>query len=179
MGSHIIDFYEDDASYANLLLGYIDPALRAGDACIVGATKTHRDALETQLKARGLYDHDHDRVVAGTGSYLALDMNELLSKFMVDGWPDEQRFADLAGGLIEQAAKQGNGRVRIFGEGVGMLFAGGKPEAAIRLEELWNQLSKTHSFSAICSYPARVLSMEQHRMAIHATCNEHSGVCLR
>jgi hypothetical protein len=177
MGSHIIDFYEDDASYASLLLSYIDPALRAGDACIVGATQLHRDDLEAQLKARGLYDDGH--VIAGSGSYLALDIDEMLSKFMVGGWPDAESFAAFIGGLIEQAAKRSNGRVLIFGEGVGMLFDGGKTEAAIRLEQLWNQLAMTHSFWAMCSYPARVLSMEQHRMSIHAACHEHSGICLR
>jgi hypothetical protein len=176
MDSHIIDFYEDDASYGDLLLCHIDPALRAGEACVVLATKPHRESLEAQLTARGLYANG---VVASVpGAYIALDMKEVLAMFMVDGWPDEQRFVAMAGGLVEQAAKLGNGRARIFGEGVGMLFEDGKHEAAIRLEQLWNQLSATHSFTAICSYPARLLGVEQHRMSIHATCNEHSGICL-
>jgi len=36
---------------------------------------------------------------------------------------------------------------------VALLWAEGKPEAAIRLEELWDDLAQTHSFDLRCAYP--------------------------
>jgi signal transduction histidine kinase len=35
---------------------------------------------------------------------------------------------------------------------VNLLWTDGNPEAAIRLEELWNDLASTHSFSLLCTY---------------------------
>lgn len=176
MGSHIVQFYEDDASIANLWLSFIDTGLRAGDSCVVLATKPHRDSLEAQLRAHGIYHNG--ATVSSSGSYVALDAAEILAQFMVDGWPAEKRFANVLGGILKQAAKDGNGRVRIFGEMSRLLFDRGKPEATIRLEKLHNQLFKTHSFSLICPYSARALSMEQHRKSLHAICKEHAGICL-
>lgn len=175
MDSHIIQFYKDDKSYAELLLAFIEPGLQAGDSCVMWAAQAHRDILEVQLKARGLVNNG--AVVSAPGSYLAVDIDESFAKIMVNGWPDEERFADFARGLVDQAAKRGNGRVRIFGEGAGALFDCGEGDAGIRLEQFWNQLPVTQLISLCCSYPARVLAVEHHRALLHATCNEHTGVC--
>jgi hypothetical protein len=176
MDSHIIQFYEDDASYADLVLAFIGPGLRAGDSCILWATQTHRTFLEGRLKACGLVDNG--AVVSAPGSYLTADIDETFATFMVNGWPDEKRFTDFAHELVDQAAKRGNGYVRILGEGAGVLFDRGERDAGIRLEQLWNQLLVTHRLSLCCSYPAWVLDVERHRAPIHATCREHTGVCI-
>jgi len=177
MDSHIVHFYEDDdAAFSNLLLSFIDPYLRRGDACLVISTMPHRAALEAGLRARGICGESAELRVCGT--YAALDAAEILAQFMVDDSPDERRFSKVVGSIIERAAENGNGRVRLFGEMVGLLFARGKPEAAIHLERLWNRIAQTHSFSLICSYPARALSMAQYRNALHLICAEHSGTGL-
>ena len=49
------------------------------------------------------------------------------------------------------ASKQG--RIAVFGELVALLWADGKPPEAIRVEQLWNDLAKSHSFSLLCAYP--------------------------
>jgi hypothetical protein len=80
------------------------------------------------------------------GQYASLDAAATLSQFMVDGEPSPGRFTEIVGSIIARAAN-GRRRVRIFGEMVALLWADGNWAAAIRLEALWNDLARTHSFS--------------------------------
>ena len=75
---------------------------------------------------------------------------------MVNGVPDPVRFSSSLGVLIEAATKvvdTERPRVAIFGECVGVLFAEGKPNAAINLEKIGNDLVKTHNVDILCAYP--------------------------
>jgi KaiC/GvpD/RAD55 family RecA-like ATPase len=62
---------------------FIGAGLRAGDACIVIATKPHRESLEERLK------RDRLEVAAARvrGQYVSIDAATTLAKFMVDGEP--------------------------------------------------------------------------------------------
>ena len=81
---------------------------------------------------------------------------------MVDGVPDQQRFHSNVGLLIRQAAARGQ-PVRIFGEMVAVLATMGRMDAAIRLEELWNELSRQEDFALFCGYPAAAFRSD-HRL---------------
>src|SRR5437870_10889858 len=59
---------------------------------------------------------------------------------------------------------------------VALLWAAGKRDAAIRLEELWNDLAQTHAFSLRCAYPMADFHREEHSAAFRAICEQHSGV---
>ena len=71
---------------------------------------------------------------------------------MVDGSPERERFNEVMGGVLPSVS-DGRSRVRAFGEMVALLWAEGNLQRAIRLEELWNDLQKAHSFSLFCAYP--------------------------
>ena len=148
VSEHFVQFYESDVFLLDSLSGFIDTGLSAGDACIVIATKAHKERLEERLKAKGL-----DLIAAHSrGEYIALDAAETLSKFMVDGLPDPQRFLEIIGSVIRQAG-EGRHHVRAFGEMVALLWEEGNQAGAIHLEELWNDLARIHSFSLFCAYP--------------------------
>ena len=166
---HFAQFYEDDAFLVNSLGVFVRNGLSAGDAVIVAATKAHREGLDELLRAQGVGLHS-----GNLGSYVHLDAAETLARFMVDGMPSAQRFADVLGGIIA-STKQGR-RVRIFGEMVALLWAEGKHAAAIRLEELWNELQQTHSFRLCCAYPVRAFGREAMAQPLIKVCSEHSGV---
>src|SRR5713226_2022457 len=51
---HFVQFYESDVFLLDSLSGFIGTGLSAGDACVVIATKAHRERLEERLKADGL-----------------------------------------------------------------------------------------------------------------------------
>src|SRR5207248_1288842 len=112
------------------------------------------------------------------GRYFALDAAETLSLFMLDGIPDVVRFRAVIGGVLEQAKAAAGDRARatVFGEMVALLWAAGKRDAAIRLEELWNDLVQTHHFSLRCAYPMADFHREEHSAAFRAICEQHSGV---
>jgi signal transduction histidine kinase len=104
-----------------------------------------------------------------------LDAAETLSKFMVEGSPEPALFARVIGDIIARAAEGGQ-CVRIFGEMVALLWADGNYDAAIRLEELWNYLQETYSFSLFCSYPMNGFGGEALAKPLSDVCVGHSRV---
>jgi PAS domain S-box-containing protein len=98
---------------------------------------------------------------------------------MVDGTPDPALFAEAAGSLIDRLASTESGqtrRVAVFGEMVALLWTDGKFEAAIQLEQLWNELARTHSFQLHCAYPLSQFSKQEDAEKIQEICAEHSHV---
>lgn len=168
---HFAQFYETDSFLLNSLSGFVSTGLHAGDAVIVVATKEHREGLEELLHERGLDVPGASR----SGNYIAVDADEMLSKFMVDGQPEPVRFSELVGDIIVRAA-QGRRRVRIYGEMVACLWAEGNCEAAIRLEELWNELRKVHPFSLFCGYAISGFGGEEFAEPLRHVCSNHTRV---
>lgn len=165
---HFVQFYETDDFLLDSLSGYIGKGFAAGDACIVVATQAHRDGLEKRLQAQG-FDAQQD-------GYIPLDALATLSQFMVDGMPEPERFAEVIGSLIVRASG-GRRRVRIFGEMVALLWIEGNQPAAIRLEELWNDLQTTTChFALFCAYPTHSFTGEEHRARFAEVCQRHSQV---
>jgi len=173
--AHVVQFYGDDGFLLDELSRFIGTALGAGDAAVVIATGQHRDGLARRLQMCGL---DTAWAVA-QGRYVELDAAETLSKILLDGWPDAVLFKEVVGVLVEGVAARTGGELRhvaAFGEMVALLWAEGKPEAAIRLEELWNDLARTHSFSLRCAYPMSGFCREEHGDLLLKICDQHSNV---
>src|SRR5687767_2986971 len=143
---HFVQFYEDDAFLVDSVSAFIGAGLRGGDATIVIATEAHREAFAARL----LRQDDLDvATMSARGQYIPLDATETLSKFMVDGLPDANLFRQVVGTVFTHAAQAGR-RVRAFGDMVAVLCGEGNAAAAIRLEELWNDLGKDISFCLCC-----------------------------
>jgi signal transduction histidine kinase len=173
--AHTAQFYGDDAFLLDELASFIGTALVAGDAAVLIATKAHRDGLAIRLQSRGL---DTANAI-GEGRYIALDAADTLSKFMVNRWPDAGLFTELIGSVLNQAAMAAQGKVphiSAFGEMVALLWAEGNPEAAIRLEQLWNTLTTMYPLSLRCAYPMSGFDREGHSDLLLKICAEHSHV---
>ena len=168
---HFVQFCESDVFLMNTLSEFIGTGLKAGDACIVLATKPHREGLEERLQEEGL-DVATSRE---RGQYISIDAATTLSTIMVEGSPDPGRFAEVVGSMVVRAARGGH-RVRIFGELVALLCAEGNQAAAIRLEALWNDLGEAHSFSLFCAYPMHAFGGEVYEMEFTEICQQHSRV---
>jgi len=174
---HEVQFYSDDEVFLESMTQFIGAALKFGNAAIVIATKPHREKLLEGLKAQGV---DVDALIQ-QGAYLPLDAADTLSTFMINDWPDEDRFPESFSKLIEstsKAAKAEHPRVAIFGEGVALLWAEGKKEAAIRLEQLSNDLAQTRKVDILCAYPSS-LHIQEDQPSFEAICREHSAVQAR
>ena len=172
---HVVQFYVEDASFLDALSRSIGTTLGAGDSAVAIATRAHLDGLARRLKDRGL---DTARAIE-TGRYVPLDARETLSRFLLEGWPDGARFAEVIGSVIERAKSAAEGddpRVFAFGETVALLWAEGKPGSALHLEQLWNDLATIHSFSLRCAYPLKAFDREDHGESFLKICAEHSTV---
>ncbi len=168
---HFVQFYEADTSLLNSLCGFIGKGLNSGSGAVVIATKTHRDGLDSRLLGAGI----NVATESALGNYVSLDAAETLSKFMVDGSPEPKLFADLMGGVIARVGRKRHS-VRAFGEMVSLLWQEGNYTGAIRLEELWNDLQKTHSFSLFCAYPINGFCGEKFVDPLTGVCAAHSQV---
>ena len=174
-GAHDVQFYSDDNFLLDALSKFVGTALGAGDSAVVIATQAHLDALAQRLHLRGLDTAKPARF----GRYVALDAAAVLTTFMRDGQPDSALFLRVFGEILARAAAAAEGdppRVVAFGEMVSLLWAGGHPDAAIRLEQLWNELAQTHSFSLRCAYPLAGFHRESHADPFLKICCEHSSV---
>jgi PAS domain S-box-containing protein len=145
---HLVQFYQGEAFLLDELTRFVGTGLGAGDAVVVVATRSHVDALIGNLEARGI-----DTAVARErGQFIVLDARETLAALMADDVLDEGRFRDVVAPVIARAVEQ-HRSVRVFGEMVALLWTEGRREAALRLEQLWSDLTRTQPFSLLCAYP--------------------------
>jgi DNA-binding NarL/FixJ family response regulator len=172
---HEVLFYSDDAVFLESVARFIAVALAAGDVAVVIASEAHRNGIVHRLKAHGL---DIDATIR-EGRFILLDVAETLATFMVNNMPDSNRFFEVVASLIASAAKakdNGHPRVAVCGEGVSILCAAGKLEAAIRLEHLSNQLATSYEIDILCGYSLSGFHGERDKNAFQRICAEHSAV---
>jgi PAS domain S-box-containing protein len=177
---HIVQFYADDDFLVEQISGFVREGLTTGEACVVIATQNHRERLEQHLAREGL-----DMIAAcEQGRYTSLDAAMTLAQFMTEGALDDGTFQQVVGGVIAQAAyghsKDSQPRhVRAFGEMVALLWSEGDHAAAIRLEEMWNELRESDAsppFSLFCAYPMSDFASEAHEQAFREICATHTQV---
>ena len=146
---HAVRFYEDDSSLCRIVADFVGDGLAAGQPAVVFATAAHRKEISRALAALAF---DVERLQQ-TGDLLVLDAEEALATFMKDGVPDPGAFRWSVGGVLDRAmAARPASTVRAYGEMVDWLWKHDAPDAAIRLEVLWNQLARTRAFSLLCGY---------------------------
>jgi DNA-binding NarL/FixJ family response regulator len=172
---HEVQFYSDDSSFLVGFTGFIETALKAGNVVIVVATESHRKSLLTRLREHGV-----DTASAmQRGSYIALDVADTLSTFMVDDMPDRARFLKVVGDLVTTAAQSAKGvcpRVAACGECAPILWAQGKGNAAVQLEHLWDEVARTSDMDILCGYVAGSAQRQHERDIYDRICAEHSAV---
>ena len=172
---HEVLFYSDDTVLLDSFTCFIATALKADTAAIVVATKSHRDSLLQRLKAECV-----DAVGAiQQGAYIPLDVGDALSTIMVNDLPDPARLFVGIGGLIETAAKASKAKQRqvaMCGEAGALLQAKGQANAAIRLEQLCDEMTKTHEVDFLCAYPLSIFHGEEGQHVFQSICAEHSAV---
>jgi hypothetical protein len=156
---HTVQLYRTDDYLLRDLSRWVTPALNAGDAAVIIATEPHRVGLKELVRAQAV---DLSRA-AEEGRYLDLDAQDTLGRFMRDGWPDAARFNQVIGPVIDgarAAARSQLSRVYAFGEMVALLWSKQKYQAATRLEQLWNELSRSRPFQLRCAYPVKTLAIK-------------------
>jgi len=171
-GEHVVLFYQDEQELAVRVSEHLFPAVTDGDGvAIVIATPDHRRSFAEGLAGAGV-----DVAAArARGSYLELDANETIRGFMAGDRPDPAGFWQVVSPLLRQAAQAGR-PVLVFGEMVSLLWDAGLVNAAIEVEEMWNELGRQYPFSLLCAYPARPVTCSHYLDALTEVCRAHTEV---
>ena len=104
------------------------------------------------------------------GDLVMLDAQAMLGSFMVGGRPDASLFQATA---ARQLDRLGDRPIRVFGEGVDVLWKAGLGDAAIRLEMLWNKLTLGRDIKTLCAYSVSNFYKDT---SLRAIFDEHSHV---
>ena len=148
---HEIAFYPDENALVEDYARVAQAALEAGNTFVLLTGSVRREQLPRRLRERGV---DVDHAVA-EGQYCIVDVPHLLARFMVDGWPDEKRFWKAATSLVAELQARGTGkpsRVIVCGECAPTLLNQGHADAALRVEQLWEEFSNAHHIDTVCGY---------------------------
>jgi len=167
---HVVQIYESDDSFLDLLSGYVGGGISASDSVIVIATDSHLKALKKRLESLGM----HVNNLIETEQYIPMDAEDCLKKFMVNGWPDKELFSSFVSSLLRLARKHKN-KVRAFGEMVAVLWAKGYNGATIHLEHLWCDLCEKEDLCLFCAYPKSGFT-ENLSDSLHKICDAHSKI---
>ncbi len=164
-GAHFVQFYDREEFLFDVVATFIAEGLIDREPVVVIATDEHRRGFIERLAAKG-FDAD---------SVLFLDARRTIDRFMNGAMPDDERFMTAIGGILEEATG-GASRIRAYGEMVDLLWRDGNPEAAIRLEELWNDLGTLYPFTLLCAYPMGNFYKENDARLFAHVCGTHARV---
>jgi hypothetical protein len=170
-----VQFYQSDRRLVLLLTDFVGTALITGGVAIVVATPAHRRRLARSLRARGL---DFE-VAREQGRYITFDAATTLARFLVHDRIDRAAFGGVVSEMIGHMTRSADGhrpRVSAFGEMVALLWAKGLTDAAIALEEVWNELLDTHEFSLCCAYPMSLFTSYRDAGPFLRICAQHSNI---
>jgi len=170
---HAVQFYEDESFLATVVSEFLARGLSSSQPVIVIATPAHRRAF-----VKGLRDHGIDvERTRSSGQLTMLDARQTLKKISASEEPDARRFRDVIGSVIRRSLAGREGTpVCAYGEMVDLLWKGGNPDGAIRLEELWNELSSTYDFSLLCAYNMGNFSNALDAERFATVCGQHTRV---
>jgi hypothetical protein len=170
---HAVQFYQDDFVLCSRVARFLAEGARVGEPAIVIATASHRECIADCLRKGGL----DVNMLRHDGMLQMLDADQTLAMFMVNGVPDRGCFMTSVGRIVEQTANlAGAGAIRAYGEMVDLLWKGGNPEGAIKLEVLWNQLATRYTFSLLCGYAMGNFYKQTATLGYLDVCAEHAHV---
>lgn len=168
---HPVSFYTEDTVLASTVATFLAPAFAAQQGLIAIGTPEHLATIEDGLRSSG---HDIDAARA-SGQYASIDAQWALEQLTTHGMPTPERFNAVLGPTIKRASER-YGSVRAFGEIVSLLWRDGTRQAALRLEELWNEALGYHPLALVCGYNVRSFNDAADAQGVIGVINSHSSV---
>jgi excisionase family DNA binding protein len=169
---HIVQFYESADFLCSVVADFLAEGLKSRGPILIIASEARQDAVLAQIAARG-YDVEHART---SGQLTVLGARETLDRFMATGSPDAKLFRKHVGNLIEERSKSSRVRLRVYGEMVDLLGRDGLLEAAIRVEELLNDLARENRLSRLCAYAMNNFQTGADSPSFERICELHTRV---
>lgn len=170
---HAVQFFEHDDFLCEAVTRYLGEGFDVDAPMVVIARPDRLRAFTDALRTQG---RPVDQALA-SGQLCLFDAHQTLAKFMRGGSPQAGDFRAVIGPVIERSrAGFPHARLRAYGEMVDILWERGQPDAAIRLESLWNELASTLPFSLLCGYRMSNFGSEADTERFARVCSAHSDV---
>ncbi len=175
-GDHVVQLYgQDDQLLARNVSRYLAEGMRRQDGLVVVATPDHTQAIARHLAEEGA---SATREADREGRLRFLDARTTLDRLLVDGQPDEALFDAVIGNAMREVeARSGSGKVRAFGEMVGLLWGEKRYVEAGLLETLWNTLLEGNDYSLYCAYGIDLFGTDVDRAALNSIVGSHTHLC--
>jgi hypothetical protein len=174
-GEHLVQLYgSDEPLLARNVSRFLAEGLRRGDGLVVIATPAHEAAFRRQL-----FEEYPSAALALEGERLVfLDAQATLGRLSLDGGPHPARFRQVIGDVVHAVRERcDSGHVRGYGEMVALLWCEGHRDAAIRLEEYWNDLLREGGLSLFCAYPIDIFSGRTDLDGLRSILEAHTHAC--
>jgi len=169
---HAVELYLDDADLTERVGRFVLAGFEAREPVLLVATPEHTALLRETLAAHGWGEER----VAREQTLLISDAESTLERIVVEGQPSREVFMEIIGALLDEAQSGGRRPPRVYGEMVDLTHSMGDTAAAIRLEELWNELGETRDFFLLCGYRLDILDHRELTTAVPDICRVHSRV---
>ena len=169
---HGVQIYLDVDELADSLAAYLAAGWQRDEPAALVATPVHLDVFYERLRGLG-WDPSS---LEDEGLLVTADAEETLAAVLADGFPSAAAFDRVVGGLIDAAAGPEGRPTRVFGEMVDLLRERGRLDAAIALEELWEEAAERRSFSLLCGYRMDVFDRATQTQMLPPVCAHHSHV---
>jgi hypothetical protein len=144
---HLVQTYTDDRHLARVVADYIGAGLARDEAAVMIATPPHVQLFVHRLTALGV---DVPGAI-DRRQVLILDAQETLASFMIDGWPDRDRFLRIVAAALEHVRPAASRGLRLYGEMVELLWRD-SADATMELERLWSEVLHAEGVSLLCGY---------------------------
>jgi hypothetical protein len=84
-GDHVLQVYDNNDVFLDSIAGFIGGGINSGECVVIIATLNHLTSIHQRLIEYGI----SVQTLIEDDRYIPLDAEDTLSKFMRDGWPDE------------------------------------------------------------------------------------------
>lgn len=163
---HVVQLYTDDDFLARAVIQFVGSGFAEGAAAVLIATPAHVALFTGRLP-------DAPAAMA-RGQLVVLDAQTCLKTFMVDGIPDREAFAETIRGVLASVRASGYSKIRLYGEMVNLLWEAHELDAAVRLEELWNDVLAAERLPLLCAYRIDNFDRYAHHNALTPISRTHS-----
>jgi hypothetical protein len=144
---HLVQTYTNDRHLARVVSDYVGTGLARHESAVIIATPPHVQLIVYRLTT---LDIDVPAAVE-RHQLLILDARETLASFMIDGWPDRDRFLRFVAATLDRVRPAASTRLRFHGEMVELLWRD-SADATLELERLWNEVLRAEGASLLCGY---------------------------
>jgi hypothetical protein len=169
---HVVAFYADDTSLFSTVGAFLHQGLVDRHPAIVIATDAHARGILRNLQRRGI----DVRAAVSREELIVMPTEHTLASFVTRNGVDANAFVRIVGSPLERMVRRhrGSAVVHAYGEMVNLLWSARRPDAAIAVERLWNDLILRCHFSLLCGYAMSMFDDEPETM--ERVCAQHTHV---